>query len=207
MSDPRTKLVAAGYDAMADTWEDWSSRVSDDPRHAWLEALLAMLPPEARAVELGCGNGTRETRELAARTRLTAVDLSEEQLRRARERVPGAEFVHGDLTTIEFDRGSLDAVAAFYVFNHVPRELLAPLLARIHSWLASPGWLLAAFGTGDEAEWFGDFLGAPSFFSSFAPTVNTQLVRAAEFAVERDELVSIREPEGEVQFQWILART
>jgi SAM-dependent methyltransferase len=207
MSDPRTKLVAAGYDAMAGTYEDWSSRVSDDPRHAWLEALLAMLPPEARAVELGCGNGTRETRELAARTRLTAVDLSEEQLRRARERVPGAEFVHGDLTTIEFDRGSLDAVAAFYVFNHVPRELLAPLLARIHSWLASPGWLLAAFGTGDEAEWFGDFLGAPSFFSSFAPTVNTQLVRTAEFAVERDELVSIREPEGEVQFQWILART
>jgi SAM-dependent methyltransferase len=207
MSDPRTKLVAAGYDAMADTYEDWSSRVSDDPRHAWLEALLAMLPPEARAVELGCGNGTRETRELAARTRLTAVDLSEEQLRRARERVPGAEFVHGDLTTIEFDRGSLDAVAAFYVFNHVPRELLAPLLARIHSWLASPGWLLAAFGTGDEAEWFGDFLGAPSFFSSFAPAVNTQLVRAAEFAVERDEVVSITEPEGKVQFQWILART
>jgi SAM-dependent methyltransferase len=207
MSDPRTKLVAAGYDAMADSYEDWSSRVTDDPRHDWLEALLAKLPPEARVVELGCGNGTRETRELAARTRLTGVDLSEEQLRRARERVPGAEFVQGDLTTIDFDHGSLDAVAAFYVFNHVPRELLAPLLARIHSWLASPGWLLAVFGTGDEAEWFGDFLGAPSFFSSFAPAVNTQLVRAAAFAVERDELVSIREPEGEVQFQWILART
>jgi SAM-dependent methyltransferase len=207
MSDPRTKLVADGYDAMADTWEDWAARVTDDPRHAWLEALLAVLPPNARVVELGCGNGTRETRELAARTRLTGVELSGEQLRRAREGVPDAEFVHGDLTTIAFDAGSLDAVAAFYVLNHVPRELLAPLLARIHSWLATPGWLLATFGTVDEAEWFGDFLGAPSFFSSFAPAVNTQLVRDAGFRLDRDEVVSITEPEGPVQFQWILART
>jgi SAM-dependent methyltransferase len=207
VSDPRTKLVADGYDAMADTWEEWAGRIPDDPRHDWLEQLLAVLPPDARVVELGCGNGTRETRELASRTRLTGVDLSEEQLRRARKRVPEAEFVNDDLTTIDFDAGSLDAVASFYVFNHVPRELLAPLLGRIHSWLASPGWLLAAFGTGDEAGWFGDFLGAPSFFSSFTPAVNTQLVRDAGFAVERDEVVSITEPEGPQQFQWILART
>ena len=206
MSDPRTKLVGAGYDAMADTWEDWSSHVTDDPRHEWLEQLVAVLPPAARVVELGCGNGTRETRELAARAQLTGVDLSEEQLRRARERVPSAEFVHGDLTSVEFAVGSLDAVASFYVFNHVPRELLAPLLARIHTWLVSPGWLLAAFGIGDEAEWFGDFLGAPSFFSSFAPSVNTQLVCDAGFTIERDEVVTITEPEGPQQFQWILAR-
>jgi SAM-dependent methyltransferase len=207
MSDARTELVAAGYDAMADTWEDWSSRVTDDPRHEWLGELLAVLPPAARVVELGCGNGTRETRELAARTRLTGVDLSVEQLRRARERVPNAAFVHGDLTSIEFEAGSLDAVASFYVFNHVPRELLAPPLARIRSWLVSGGWLLAAFGTGDETEWFGDFLGAPSFFSSFPPTVNAELVRDAGFAVTRNEVVSITEPEGAVRFQWILAHT
>jgi hypothetical protein len=32
-------------------------------------------------------------------------------------------------------------------------------------------------------------------------------VRDAGFVVERDEVVSITEPEGKVQFQWILART
>ena len=61
-------------------------------------------------------------------------------------------------------------------------------------------------GTGDEAEWFGDFLGEPSFFSSFAPAVNTELVKDAGFMIEHDEVVSITEPEGPVQFQWILAR-
>ena len=73
---------------MADTWESWSARITDDPRHAWLEALLELLPADARVVELGCGNGTSETRELARHASLVGVDLSEEQLRRARERVP-----------------------------------------------------------------------------------------------------------------------
>jgi cyclopropane fatty-acyl-phospholipid synthase-like methyltransferase len=207
MSDPRTKLVGAGYDAMADTWEDWSSHVTDDPRHEWLERLVAVLPPAARVVELGCGNGTRETRELAVRTQLTGVDLSEEQLRRARERVPGAEFVHGDLTSIEFAAGSLDAVASFYVFNHVPRERLAGLLSKIHRWLVPGGWSMHAFGTSDTAAWTGEWLGAPNFFSSFTPETNSRLVREAGFEIVRDELVTFMEPEGEATFQWVLARS
>jgi SAM-dependent methyltransferase len=206
MSDPRTRLVAAGYDAMADTWEDWSSQVTDDPRHDWLEELLAVLPPDARVVELGCGNGTRETHELALRTRLTCVDLSEEQLRRARDRVPDADFVHGDLTTIEFDAGSLDAVAAFYALNHVPRELLPPLFERIHRWLRPGGHLLATLGASDLPGREGEWLGVPMFFSGHAPEVNLQLLHEAGFELGHEEAVTITEPEGAVTFHWVLAR-
>jgi SAM-dependent methyltransferase len=206
MSDPRTQLVGAGYDAMADTWEDWSARVADDPRRDWLEELLAVLPREARVVELGCGNGTRETRALAARSRLTGVDLSEEQLRRARERVPDAEFVHDDLTSIEFDAESLDAVAAFYVLNHVPRELLPALFRRIHRWLRPGGHLLATLGAGDLPDWEGEWLGVPMFFSGHPPEVNSRLLRDAGFELVRDEAVTIKEPEGAVKFHWVLAR-
>jgi SAM-dependent methyltransferase len=207
MSDRRTSLVAAGYDKMADTWEAWSACVTDDPRHAWLDALLAVLPPDARVVELGCGNGTRETRELAARARLTGVDLSEAQLRRARERVPDAEFVHGDLTTIEFDSRSLDAVAAFYVLNHVPRELLPELFDRMHRWLRPGGHLLATLGASDLPEWEGEWLGVPMFFSGHPPEINARLLREAGFALVRDQVVTITEPEGAVSFHWVLART
>ena len=153
-------------------------------------------------MELGCGGGTRE---LAARYRLTGIDLSAAQLARARERVPAAEFVQADFTALELEQGSLGGVAAFYSFNHVPRELLAPLFARIHRWLKPGGALLTALGTGDELEWYGDFLGAPSFFSSFPPETNSRLVLDAGFELRRDEVVSIREPEGPVDFQWILA--
>jgi SAM-dependent methyltransferase len=204
VTDPRTALVAAGYDAMADTWERWSAQITDDPRFEWLERLDSLLRDGAQVVELGCGNGTRETRALAARFELTGVDLSAEQLRRARDRVPAATFVHADLTEIEFDEGSLDAVCAFYVLNHVPRELLPGLFARIHRWLRPGGLLLTTLGAGDLDGWEGEWLGVRMYFSGHDPARNRELLAA--FELVDDEVVTIHEPEGDVAFHWILAR-
>ena len=206
MTDARTQLVADGYDAIADTWEAWKAQIEDDPRAEWLDELVTRLPGGARVVELGCGGGAPETALLAERFRLTGVDLSAEQLRRARERVPDAEFVLADLTEVELAPGSVDAVAAFYSLNHVPRELLAGLFGRVHGWLAPGGLFLAALGQSDLEGWTGDFLGAPSYFSSFPPGTNSRLLRETGFELLRDEVVTIREPEGPARFQWVLAR-
>jgi SAM-dependent methyltransferase len=204
MSDPRTALVGAGYDAMADTWEKWSATIHDDTRQAWLEKLTGHLTDGARVVELGCGNGTSETAELARRFELTAVDLSDEQVRRARERVPSATFLRADLTTIEFPDSSIDAVCAFYVLNHVPRDLLPNLFARVHRWLKPGGLFLATLGASDIPNWEGDWLGVPMYFSGHEPEQNRALLAAFEFVA--DEVVSITEPEGAVTFHWVLAR-
>ncbi len=204
MSDPRTALVGAGYDAMADTWETWSSAIADDPRRVWLQRLVERLPDGAEVLELGCGNGTVETIELARRFHLTGVDLSEEQLRRARLRVPGARFVHGDLTSLELEPGSLDAVCAFYVLNHVPRELLPALFARVHDWLRPGGLFLATLGASDLEGWQGEWLGVPMYFSGHEPARNRELL--ASFELIGDEVVTIAEPEGDVAFHWVLAQ-
>lgn len=206
MSDPRTHLVGAGYDAMIDTWETWKAQITSDPRAEWCGELLTRLPDGARVIELGCGGGTPETVLLAERFRLTGVDLSEAQLRRARERVPGAEFVREDFTEVEFEPGTIDAVAAFYSFNHVPRDLLAPLYRRIHAWLAPGGLFLTALGTGDSEGWVGEWLGVQMYFSSFPPETNSRMLADAGFELLRDEVVTITEPEGDGTFQWILAR-
>ena len=205
MTDPRTALVAAGYDAMIDTWETWKAQITDDPRADWCDELVARLPRGGRVVELGCGGGTDETRLLAERFRLTAIDLSAEQLRRARERVPEAAFLHGDIAELELDPASVDAVAAFYVLNHVPRELLAGLFARVHRWLVPGGLFLATLGATDLPGWTGEWLGQPTYFAGFAPEENRRLLTAAGLALERDELVTIHEPEGEATFHWVLA--
>jgi SAM-dependent methyltransferase len=206
VTDPRTALVAAGYDAMIDTWEAWKAAIEDDPRAEWCGELLDRLPEGARVVELGCGGGTTETRALASRFRLTGVDLSDAQLARARERVPAAEYIHADLTTVEFAAQTVDAVASFYVFNHVPRELLAPLFERIHTWLRPGGLLLATLGASDVPGWTGDFLGAPSYFSGYPAETNRRLLEAAGLTLLRDELVRIREPEADTTFHWILGQ-
>jgi SAM-dependent methyltransferase len=204
MTDARTQLVAHGYDTMADNWERWSSHIGNDPRADWLGKLVARLAAGSTVVELGCGNGTVETRMLAERFDVTGVDLSEEQLRRARERAPGARFVRADVTSVEFRESSLDAVCAFYVFNHIPRELLAAVFERIRAWLRPGGLFLASLGATDIEEWQGEWLGVPMYFSSFAPERNRELL--ASFDVLEDEVVTISETDGEATFQWVLAR-
>jgi cyclopropane fatty-acyl-phospholipid synthase-like methyltransferase len=206
MRDPRTELVGRAYDVIGERFTEWRDRIVGDPRRDWEEELVSRLPAGARVLELGCGSGVPDTQRLARRFQVTGVDISVEQVRRARVAVPEAEFIQADFTALELEPASFDAVVSFYAFNHVPRELLAPTFARIHGWLAPHGLLMTALGTGDMEAWTGEWLGAPTFFSSFPSETNTRLVQEAGFELLRDELVTFREPEGDVTFQWVLAR-
>lgn len=203
--DPRSELVGRGYDAIGGRFAVWRDRIVGDPRRAWEEELVSRLQDGARVLELGCGAGVPDTQRLAARFQVTGVDISVEQLRRARTAVPTAEFIEADFTALELAPGSFDAVVSFYAFNHVPRELLAPTCARIRHWLVPAGLFMTALGVSDTEAWTGDWLGAPMFFSSFPPETNREIVLEAGFKILRDELVTFREPEGDVTFQWVLA--
>lgn len=206
MGDARTKLVGDAYDAIGETFAEWRTRILDDPRQEWEDEFASRLPDGARVLELGCGAGTPETRRLAARFRLTGVDISPLQVERARAAIPEADFICADFTELELPADSLDGVISFYVLNHVPRELLAPLLGRMHEWLVAGGWFCNAFPTSDNPGWTGKWLGAQTFFSGYEPEVNSRLVRDAGFRIERDELVTFQEPEGPATFHWILAQ-
>jgi SAM-dependent methyltransferase len=203
--DPRAELVGRGYDVIGERFAEWRDRIVGDPRREWEEELVSRLQDGARVFELGCGAGVPDTKRLAQRFRVTGVDVSAGQIRRARAAVPEAEFVQADFTSLDLEPESCDAVVSFYAFNHVPRELLAPTFARIAGWLVSGGLLMTALGTGDIEAWTGDFLGAPTFFSSFPPETNTRLVREAGFEILRDQLVTFHEPDGDATFQWLLA--
>ena len=172
-----------------------------------VEEVLALLPDHPDVLELGSGAGISSTRMLAGRSRLIGVDISAEQVRRAQERLPDATFLHEDYTTVSFEPDSFDAVVAFYTFNHVPREELGPLLERIVTWLRPGGHLLASFGAEDTPAWYGIAVGGlETFFSGYAPAVTLGLVGDAGLQVVHDELETIREPDGDATFLWVLAR-
>src|SRR5262245_43593756 len=124
MSDPRTQLVADCYDEIGERFALWREQIVGDPRREWEDDISSRLQDGARVLELGCGPGTPETRRLASRFRLTGVDVSPGQVERARAALPGADFVCADFTALDLPGDSFDAVVSFYVFNHVPRELL-----------------------------------------------------------------------------------
>src|SRR5207247_1467923 len=93
--DPK-RIVERGYDAIADRFAAWQAQISDETRLRWLHDLLELLPDQPDVLELGVGAGVESSRILNERGRLTGVDLSQEQLKRARQRLPGATLIHSD---------------------------------------------------------------------------------------------------------------
>jgi SAM-dependent methyltransferase len=205
--DERKATVEAGYDALAERFLAWGARVEGDPRGRFLAAFAERLPDGAAVLDLGCGAGIPSTRLLAEHFDVTGVDISAAQIRLARANVPNARFVHGDVSEVSFPGESFAGVVALYAISHVPREEHAGLFGRIAGWLRPGGLFLAVLGVGDGPDWTGEWLGVPMYFSSWGADTNRELLGAAGFGLLLDEVVAMREPEGEVEFLWALGRT
>ena len=206
MRDDVKRMIETGYDAMADRFAAWQRDVQGSTRLERVEELLALLPARPDVLELGVGAGVRSTRLLGERGRLTGVDLSAEQLRRARERIPAATFLHADFTELELEEASFDAVVALYALNHVPQDDVGPLVGQVARWLRPGGYFLATFSASDNPGWQGEWLGVEMFFAGLPPEENRRLVEGAGFDVLRDEIETSMEPQGEARFQWILGK-
>ena len=154
-----SEIVARGYDELAGRYAAWRAPgEGGDPTIRYLEALAGIVRAGGRVLELGCGPGA-VTPVLARRYDVTAVDISAAQVELARLAAPTAAVEHRDLLEASYDAGAFDAVVAFYVFNHVPRERLGEFLDRVALWLRPGGILLASFGVGDTDGWIGPWLG------------------------------------------------
>ena len=205
VTDERKRMVQAAYDALGRRFGEWDERIEGDPWERYLDKLAAWLPGGGRVLDLGCGNGAKIAR-LAGRFELVALDLSQEQLRPARARLPEATLVEGDFAELDFAAESFDAVTALYSIMHTPREGHPDLFGRIARWLTPGGLFLASLSHLGGADRIHEWLGVEMFFSGFDADANRRLVRDAGFELLRDELVWMREPQGEVAFLWVLAR-
>jgi SAM-dependent methyltransferase len=96
-------------------------------------------------------------RSPAAGHEVTGVDISEVQIHRARQLVPGGTFIHADATQLEFPPATFDAIVCLYALIHMPLADQPQLLQRFARWLRPSGWLLATTGqdawTGTEDHW------------------------------------------------------
>ena len=148
--DPK-RVVADGYDKIAERYFAWSDASPSPTRLAWLDRAVRRIPLGTDVLDLGCGAGVPVTRALAAGRRVTGVDLSARQVELARRNVREATFTQADMTTLDLPPDSLDAVVAFYSLTHLPQAELPKLLASIHRWLRPGGVFVATMGAGSPA--------------------------------------------------------
>ena len=201
------RIVADGYDRIAERYFAWSDERPSAVRLAWLDRALAAIPPDTDVLDLGCGAGVPMTRALARGRRVTGVDLSARQLGLARANVPEATFLQADMTALDLPAASLDAVVAFYSLTHVPVAELADLLHAIHAWLRPGGVFLGSMGAYDSPDEIEeDWLGVPMFFGHPGVKRNRALLRAAGFDVEIATVEDEPEDRHDARFLWVVAR-
>jgi SAM-dependent methyltransferase len=204
--DPK-RIVEDGYDRIGARYRPWSEgAMSDDVRAEYLREVVARLPEDGQVLELGCGPGG-DAPLLARGRQYLGVDLSRVQLDIARAHVPQGSFMYADITALELRANSLDAVVAFFVFNHLPRAEQPPMFVKIHSWLRPGGFFCASLGASEHEDLLqDDWLGVPMFFASIGHDADERLLAEAGFQLERSELRTEREEDGEVTFHWVIAR-
>lgn len=163
------------------------------------ERLAPALPPGARVLDVGCGNGVFLSAAAAEGYRASGVDVSEESARLCRER--GLDARAGDFLSMPL-HGPYDAVTFWDVVEHLRDP--AAFLARAREVLA-PGGALVLKIPGFERGVFhpirlaprlaGVMLGAPSHIQYFnRRSLAALLARTGFGAVEWFPSFSFRSP-------------
>lgn len=110
---------------LANKFDNLGARVAD------IEETFALVKKSnPKVIEIGCGNG-RDAGEILKRTNnYLGIDISEELIKLAREKVQQAHFKVADITTFQFPN-ELDIVFAFASLIHLNKEDFALTLAKI----------------------------------------------------------------------------
>lgn len=170
-ADPATIAV---YDARA---ADYADRFRENRPGRFLSAFLALLPPGARVLDLGCGPGNASAFLSAAGMRPDPVDASAAMVALANDRhAIGARQARFD----EIDgQAEYDGVWANFSLLHAPRADLPRHLSALHRALKPQGLLHLGMKTGSgEGR---DALGR--FYTYVSVPEITGLLTAAGFAV------------------------
>jgi ubiquinone/menaquinone biosynthesis C-methylase UbiE len=205
--DEPERIVAMGYDEMAGDYGNWALRHEREDRDKYTDLLFQNVPAGAELLEMGCGPGDPTTKALAQRYKVTANDISESCLNLARKNAPSAKFILSDLTDLEFPADSFDAVVAYYVFHHVPRDEYAAVINKVYQWLRPGGIFMAALYPYDvEHLVTEDWHGSTMYWSSFDEQTTLELIGKPGFSIIEQSKESAIEDGKETTFLWVIAR-
>lgn len=133
--------IIAFFDCLAPQWD--ADMIKDD---AIIGNILdgAQVGPGKHVLDVACGTGVMIPYYLARGTAsVTAIDISPEMARLAREKFPQAQVVCGDVEETVFDR-NFDCIVIYNAFPHFPEP--ERLIRRLSELLAPGGTLTVAHG-------------------------------------------------------------
>jgi SAM-dependent methyltransferase len=143
--DTTSKVVlqtAAAYEQSVDKYLSRCGR-RRYRRPPLLRRLLALLPKQARLLDLGCGAGQDVRHLRQERYGVVGLDLTGALLAFARGRSPAVPLILADMRRLPLHRGSIDGIWAAASVIHLPKAAARALLVDLLD-VIQPGGVLAA---------------------------------------------------------------
>ena len=118
------------YETQRSFWNTWDARhlseetLGDEARRRGDVALSLVQRcglNRPRIIEFGCGNGWL-AEKLASLGPVTGVDIADQVLEEARQRVPGGTFLAGDALSMELPAGEFDVVVTLEMLAQVSEQ-------------------------------------------------------------------------------------
>ncbi|MFC4357955.1 class I SAM-dependent methyltransferase [Halobium salinum] len=171
------RAVKAAWERVAETYAERRDPTGSDA--ALLDDLLAELPSDPVVLDVGCGDGARTLANLPPGS--VGLDLSRRGLSLARERVPEARLLQGEMTTMPLAADAVDAVTAYHAVFHVPRADHPAVYAEFARVLRPDGRLLMTLPSGRFETVRRGWMGGEMFFSAPGRETTLDQLRAAGF--------------------------
>ncbi|MEY3774941.1 MAG: hypothetical protein RLZZ129_1721 [Verrucomicrobiota bacterium] len=176
------------YDRIAEDWAATrvSLRAQDRPL---LERMIEGVPPGAEVLDLGCGTGRPNAEYLVAHGyRVTGVDQSAAMLAKAREFLPGCDWIQAELDAVELSRG-FSAVLCWDALFHLERARHQRVLTLAWQALSPGGRLLLSTGGSAHPPFRDTMWGHEFFYDAHPPDEIIALTGRTGFRILAAEMV------------------
>ena len=182
--------VRRAWDDVAATYAD--RRDPDGSDAALIDDLLADLPAAPDVLDVGCGDGARTLANLPPGS--VGLDVSRRGLDLARETVPDARLVHGEMSALPFGADRFDAITAYHAVFHVERDRHPDVYEGFARVLRPGGRLLTTLPGGRFETVRRGWMGGRMFFS--APGRDRTLAQLREAGFDEVETTTATDPLG-----------
>jgi ubiquinone/menaquinone biosynthesis C-methylase UbiE len=178
--------VRRAWDELAETYARQRDPSGSDA--ALLDELVEAVGVDATVLDVGCGDGARTLANLPGGS--VGFDVSRRSLELARETVPDARLVQGEMTRLPVADDSVDAITAYHAVFHVPRADHPTVYGEFARVLRPGGTLLMTLSGGRFETVREGWMGGRMFFSAPGRERTLSQLRDAGFGNVRTRTVS-----------------
>lgn len=139
--------VVSTYNKVARTYTD--KYFNDTADFPYIDKFLQLLKPGSRILDIGCGPGSFSRYIHEKGFNIEGIDLSEEMLKIAKQKVPNVNFKLMDMRKLDHENNSFDGLLLAYSLIHIPSKEILETLNGFYRVLKPGGFIMTITQAGE----------------------------------------------------------